>query len=268
MANPVVETLHGKVSGFVRSEVAIWRGIPYAAPPVGPLRFRPPHPPVPWTGVRDATEHGNVAIQSRDPRTLAISGIPEKAVSSEDCLVLNVFAPVERGAGKLPVMVWIHGGAFVMGAGSIALYDAVPFALQGLVVVTINYRLGVPGFLYLGDLLPDREEGNYGLLDQIAALAWVRDNIAAFGGDPGSVTVMGESAGAISIGTLLGMPAARGLFHRAILESGAPELNPPSREDATRAARMVLAGLGVTADQLAELPIEPVLAAQERHTAD
>ncbi|HEU4729613.1 MAG TPA: carboxylesterase/lipase family protein [Kofleriaceae bacterium] len=271
MADPVVETKSGKVRGFVRGEVAIWRGIPYAAPPVGPLRFRPPEPPVAWAGERDATEFGDVAIQSRDPRTLTISGIPQKAVASEDCLVLNVFAPAERGDGKLPVMVWIHGGAFIMGAGSIALYDGGSFAKQGIVVVTINYRLGLPGFLYLGDLLPGRAQGNYGLLDQIAALRWVRDNIAAFGGDPGSVTLMGESAGAISIGTLLGMPAARGLFHRAILQSGAPELNPPSRDDAARVARMVLAELGASAEQLAELlaelPIDRVLAAQERHTA-
>jgi para-nitrobenzyl esterase len=264
MANAVVETLCGKVRGFVRSDVAIWRGIPYAASPVGPLRFRPPQPPSPWAGERDATAFGTVATQSRDPRTVTISGIPEKAVSGEDCLVLNVFAPTDRGDGKLPVVVWIHGGAFIMGASSISLYDGTTFALQGIVAVTINYRLGLPGCLYLGDLAPGREDGNYGLLDQIAALRWVQGNIAAFGGDPGSVTLMGESAGAISIGTLLGMPGSRGLFHRAILQSGGPELNPPSRGDATRIARLVLEELGATVDELAALPIERVLACQER----
>jgi para-nitrobenzyl esterase len=161
-------------------------------------------------------------------------------------------------------MVWIHGGAFVMGSGSTPLYHGQPFAQQGIVVVTRNYRLGLPGFLYLGDLAPGRDEGNYALLDQIAALGWVQDNIAAFGGDPGMVTVMGESAGAISIGTLLAMPEARGLFHRAILESGASALGLPTRDEATRITRSVLDELGVTADGLADVPIERLIAAQER----
>ncbi|HEY0481869.1 MAG TPA: carboxylesterase/lipase family protein [Kofleriaceae bacterium] len=264
MANLVVETTHGKVRGELHSDVAMWKGIPYAAPPVGALRFRPPRPPTPWPGERDATQFGSVAAQSRDPRIAIMSGIAEKVVSGEDCLVLNVFAPAgAAGSGqRLPVMVWIHGGAFVMGSGSTPLYHGHTFAEQGIVAVTLNYRLGLPGFLYLGDLAPGREEGNYALLDQIAALRWVQDNIAAFGGDPDMVTVMGESAGAISIGTLMGMPAARGLFHRAILDSGAPSLGPPTRADATRVARGVLAELGVGVDELAGIAIDRLIEVQ------
>jgi para-nitrobenzyl esterase len=269
MADLVVETTHGTVRGELRSGVRIWKAIPYAAPPVGALRFRPPQPPAPWSDERDATKFGPVAAQSRDPRIAILSGVTEKIVSGEDCLALNVFAPAEPveavdARQHLPVMVWIHGGAFVMGSGSTPLYHGMSFAQQGIVVVTLNYRLGLPGLLYLGDLAAGRDEGNYALLDQIAALRWVQDNIAAFGGDPGAVTVMGESAGAISIGTLLAMPAARGLFQRAILQSGASGLSPPTREDATRLAHSVLADLGVAVDELADLPIERLLASQER----
>src|ERR1051325_2949313 len=237
MTDLIVETTHGKVRGERHGEVGIWKGIPYAEPPFGALRFRPPRPPATWSGVRDATHFGTVAAQSRDPRIAILSGIGERGTSGEDCLFVNVFAPFDdagQPAGPHPVMVWIHGGAFVMGSGSTPLYHGTPFAHRGIVVVTLNYRLGIPGLLYLGDLAPGYDDGNCGLLDQVAALRWVQDNIAAFGGDPGCVTIMGESAGAISIGTLLAMPAARGLFHRAILESGAPSLSPPTRDDATK----------------------------------
>ena len=266
MADLVVDTTYGKVAGERRGDVRIWKGIPYAAPPLDALRFRPPQPLVPWTGVRAATRFGPVAAQSRDPRIAVLSGVTEKVASSEDCLFLNVFAPEPRAPddGAWPVMVWIHGGAFVMGSGSTPLYHGVAFAEQGIVVVTLNYRLGVAGFLYLGDLAPGYDAGNCALLDQVAALRWVRDNIAAFGGDPGAVTVMGESAGAISIGTLLAMPAARGLFQRAILQSGASGLSPPGRDDATKVAHHVLAELEVTVDDLAAVPIDRLIACQER----
>jgi para-nitrobenzyl esterase len=266
MADLVVETTQGKVRGELHGDVAIWKGIPYAAPPVGARRFRPPQPAPPWSGERDATKFGAVAAQSRDPRIALMSGIGEKVVSSEDCLFLNVFSPAAPApdGGRWPVMVWIHGGAFIMGSGSTPLYHGAPFAQHGIVVVTLNYRLGLPGFLYLGDLAPDRAEGNYALLDQIAALGWVQRNIAAFGGDPGAVTVMGESAGAISIGMLLAMPAARGLFHRAILQSGAPVLSMPTREDAAKIARRVVAELEVTTSELAEVPLDRLLAVQDR----
>ncbi|HSS01413.1 MAG TPA: carboxylesterase/lipase family protein [Kofleriaceae bacterium] len=267
MVNLVVETSHGKVRGEVRSDVAMWKGIPFAAPPVGRLRFRPPEPPVAWRGERDATSFGPVAQQSRSSQIALLSGVTEKVLADEDCLQLNVFAPAGPDvspADKHPVMVWIHGGAFVMGSGSTPLYHGDPFVADGIIVVTINYRLGIPGFLYLGGLGDPRAPGNVALLDQIAALRWVQSNIAAFGGDPDNVTVMGESAGAISIGTLLAMPEARGLFHRAILESGASGLGLPTRDEAARIARGVVEELGVTAAGLADVPIEQLIAAQER----
>jgi para-nitrobenzyl esterase len=258
----VVETAAGQVAGELRHDVAIWKGIPYAAPPLGALRFAPPAPPVPWTGVRPATAYGAVAAQSRDPRIAMMSGVTDKVASGEDCLTLNVFAPVPGRGGPYPVMVWIHGGAFIMGSGSSPLYHGGSFAASGVVVVTINYRLGLPGLLYLGELDPARAAGNVALLDQVAALAWVRDHIAGFGGDPGRVTVMGESAGAISIATLLAMPAAKGLFHRAILQSGASGLAAPSRADATALARRVIGELGCTVAELAEVPIDRLLEIQ------
>jgi para-nitrobenzyl esterase len=267
VADLTIETTHGRVRGAVRDDVASWRGIPYAAAPVGALRFRPPRPPARWAGERDATRFGPVAPQSRDPGIALLSGVTDKVANSEDCLLLNVFAPApsegdDLSALKRPVMVWIHGGAFIMGSGSTPLYHGLPFAQHDIVVVTLNYRLGLAGFLFLGDIAPGYDEGNVALLDQIAALRWVRDNIARFGGDPEMVTVMGESAGAISIGTLLAMPAARGLFHRVVLQSGAAGLSLQTRDDATRAARDVLAVLDTSIDDLASLPIDHLLAVQ------
>jgi para-nitrobenzyl esterase len=261
----VVETACGKVRGLRKDGIAQWRGIPYAEPPLGPLRFLPPRPPVPWSGERDATRFGAAAAQSRDPATAMMSGIGERFATSEDCLVLNVYAPAADGARR-PVVVWIHGGAFLMGSGSQPLYNGSSFAARhDLVVVTLNYRLGLFGLLYLGDLAGEPyRHGNVALLDQLAALRWVRDHIAAFGGDPARVTVMGESAGAISIGHLLAMPAARGLFHRAILQSGAPGLSPPGRADATALARGVLAALGAGVADLAGVPAARLVAVQER----
>jgi para-nitrobenzyl esterase len=184
---------------------------------------------------------------------------------SEDCLVLNVFSPAADGARR-PVVVWIHGGGFVMGSGSQPLYNAASFVTRhDLVVVSINYRLGLLGLLYLGELAGEPyRHGNVTLLDQAAALRWVRENIAAFGGDPARVTVMGESAGAISVAGLLAMPAARGLFDRAILQSGATELMPTSRAEATELARRVLADLGTDVAGLADVPAERLVAVQER----
>ncbi|HWO22257.1 MAG TPA: carboxylesterase family protein [Kofleriaceae bacterium] len=274
MSDLVVSTAYGKVRGLRKDGVAQWRGIPYAEPPVGPLRFRPPRPPVPWSGERDATRFGAVAEQSRDPRSAMLSGFTDKIAMSEDCLVLNVLSPAADDARR-PVLVWIHGGAFVMGSGSQPLYNGSSFVTRhDLVVVTFNYRLGLLGLLHLGDLAPADQgyRGNVTLLDQIAALRWVRENIAAFGGDPARVTVMGESAGAIAIGTLLGAPAAKGLFDRAILQSGASGLRPHDRADATAFARSVLAELGIgeerladgLAGALADVPIERLIAVQER----
>ncbi len=261
-----VETGLGTVRGLCRDGACIWKGIPYAAPPVGPLRFRPPRPPLPWTGERDATRSGAVAVQGRESM---MSGVSDKTAMSEDCLTLNVFAPaVPADGAKLPVVVWIHGGAFVMGSGSMPLYSGTSFAARhGIVTVTLNYRLGLLGLLYLGDLGGD-PAGNACLLDQVAALAWVRDHIGAFGGDPDDVAIMGESAGGMSIANLLVMPAARGLFHRAILQSGAGSLEPPTRADATAAARATLAALDTDVAGLADVPVERLLALQGQLTKE
>ena len=201
------------------SGVAVYKGIPYAKPPTGDLRWRPPVPTPAWDGVRDAREFGHSCLQPpQQPAGLYSGGM---APMSEDCLSLNVWAP--SGARKLPVMVWIHGGALVGGSSSEPLYDGGKIARQGVVFVSINYRLGLLGYLAhpaLSAESPRHLSGNYGLLDQIEALRWVRDNIAVFGGDPGRVTIAGESAGGLSVIALLSSPVARGLFTGAIVQSG------------------------------------------------
>lgn len=252
-------------AGLVRGRpsdpgTVVWKGIPYART----RRFLPPVPVEPWTEPRDCARSGAVAMQSRDPRVALMSGISDKMAMSEDCLHLNIAAPADyaRGPGRA-VVVWIHGGAFVMGAGSTPLYRAEAFAASGVICVSINYRLGALGLLYLGHLDPAYAAGNVALLDQIAALRWVRDNIAAFGGDPAQVTVMGESAGGVSIAALLAMPAARGLFARAILQSGGSRLVMPTREDAIAVTAAVMAKLGATtAEAVIDAPVDDLLRAQ------
>ena len=212
----------GAVSGELSLDgrVAIWRGIPYAAAPVGELRWRPPQPVEPWEGARECAQFGPACPQPPSPT--AITRGP--GVQSEDCLYLNIHAPHGGPEGPFPVMVWIHGGGCTIGAGSLDVYDGEMLARQGAVVVTINYRLGPLGFLahpLLSAESPDGVSGNYGMLDQIAALQWVQRNIAGFGGDPGCVTIFGESAGGASVARLLVSPLAEGLFHRAIAQSGA-----------------------------------------------
>lgn len=218
VAQPVVQTANGPVRGQALDGVQVFKGLPYAAPPTGRMRWRPPAEPANWSRVRDATRFGAACPQPPSRPGSIYAG--EHAAVNEDCLFLNVWAPAE--ARDAPVFVWIHGGSLVGGAGSEPLYDGARLAAQGLVVVTINYRLGVLGYLAHPELSaesPDGVSGNYGLLDQIAALRWVRRNIAAFGGDPGQVTIAGESAGALSILYLMAAPDARGLFHRAIAQS-------------------------------------------------
>jgi len=214
---PVVQTSAGPVRGTVDGGVSRFASIPFAAAPIGPNRFRAPKPVAPWTEELDATAFGPTAMQNASMMDLLNGGEPEER--SEDCLRLNVWSP-DLG-GSAPVMVWIHGGGFEIGSGSSPLYDGVTFAESGVVFVSINYRLGAFGFLELGGLDASYAgSGNNGLLDQVAALEWVRDEIASFGGDPAQVTIFGESAGSMSVALLLAVPAARGLFHAAICESG------------------------------------------------
>lgn len=264
MRTTLVETTYGKVRGYEQGAITVWKGIPFALAPSAHRRFLPPQPPQPWSGVLDATRFGPAALQSaRLGNASAIGG----RSTSENCLSLNIWSPGADGQ-KRPVMVYIHGGGFVIGSASEPLYDGTSFATQhDIVVVTCNYRLGLLGFLYLGDLAGDPyTQGNAALFDQIAALQWVHDNIPSFGGDPDQVTIMGESAGAMSIGNLLAMPAARGLFERAILESGACSSMLLTREQATSLTQMVLKKLDLPASRilaLREMPAETLLTVQE-----
>ncbi|HVU23377.1 MAG TPA: carboxylesterase family protein [Opitutus sp.] len=235
-AAPIRDSVHvaqGDLAGVPGDDAAItvFKGIPYAAPPVGVLRWQPPAPPSSWPGVRPAGTFGLSAMQD-DVRSYGpwTEEYMFRNAISEDCLTLNVWTPARSPAERHAVFVWIHGGAYFSGSGEVLLYDGEGLAKKGVVVVTINYRLGVFGFLAHPGLTagsPHHASGNYGLMDQIAALRWVRDNIAAFGGDPARITVAGQSAGAGSVLHLLVAPEARGLFQRAIVQSG------PWRHDAT-----------------------------------
>ncbi len=261
-----VRTTGGVVRGGPAKGVVRFLGVPFAAPPVGTRRFAPPAPVEPWDGVRAADRFGPTAPQHPSLLEQMLGG--EDPAIDEDCLQLNVFTPA-CDDGARPVMVWIHGGGFLTGTGGIPWYDGTNLARRGVVVVTINYRLGVFGFLHLSEVADGFEgSGNAGILDQVAALGWVRDNVAAFGGDPGNVTVFGESAGAMSVATLLGVPAAAGLFRRAILQSGAGA-HVHDAATATATARKFLAEVGVDpaeADRLRELPVGELLDAQQRLT--
>lgn len=237
----VVATGAGSLRGRWQDGVARFAGVPYAAPPVGDLRFRAPAPVDPWTGERSAEAFGPICPQNPSMMDALFGGDSERW--DEDCLYLNVWTPDPEAAdtGPLPVMVWIHGGGFEMGSGSSPLYDGTHFASSGVVLVSLNYRLGAFGFLELGHLDADLSgSGNAGLLDQIAALEWVQSNIANFGGDAANVTVFGQSAGSMSISLLMASPRATGLFRRAITQSGA-----------ANAARAVESAQGDTGDFLA-----------------
>ena len=207
-------------AGLVRGEprdaggMLAFKGISYAAPPIGPLRWRAPQPPTPWIGTRDALAFGPASLSS-------LENDPRPGPRSEDCLTLNVWTAAKEADEKRPVMVWIHGGGFQFGSSANPATDGSLLAAKGVVVVSFNYRLGIFGFLALRELDTEAPSGNYGLQDQLAALRWVQSNIAAFGGDPDNVTLFGESAGAMAVGILMASPLARGLFHKAIGESGA-----------------------------------------------
>ena len=232
-ASGQVKTTAGLVEGVATDEgrIRVFKGLPYAAPPVGPLRWKAPAPLTPWTGVRKADSFGAQCMQ---PQVFA--DIVFDRPASEDCLYLNLWTPATDAAARLPVMVWIHGGGYQAGASHEPRHDGVRLARNRVVLVTINYRLGVFGFLAHPALSKDDprgSSGNYGLLDMVAALQWVRDNAAAFGGDPGNVTIFGESAGSFAVNALMVAPQARGLFHKVIGESGAhfgPSLAAATRE--------------------------------------
>ncbi|MCX5380797.1 carboxylesterase/lipase family protein [Streptomyces sp. NBC_00091] len=259
----IVQTSYGTVAGQVEDGIARFLGIPYAAAPVGELRFAAPARPAPWDGVREAFAFGPT------PPKPTIDGqlgelMPDPSVPGDEWLNLNVWRPVTETHQLRPVMVWIHGGAFTTGSSAVTAYDGATFARDEVVCVSLNYRLGVDGFGYIPDApLP----ANRGLHDQIAALEWVRDNIASFGGDPDNVTVFGESAGAMSVLTLLSLET--GLFHKAIAQSGSGHI-AQTAGDATLVLEAIAAQAGVepTAQALAALPIEELIAAQKAVGAD
>jgi para-nitrobenzyl esterase len=238
---PVVRLRDGAVRGKAEADGYAFLGIPYAAPPFGANRMRPPQPPAPWAGERDATAFGPTVPKGDYPPQYATL-FPEVVIPGDECLNLNVWTP-DPGAAGLPVLVWIHGGSFMNGSSSVGAYDGAAFARDGVVLVSVNYRLAAEGFLFLGDGV-----ANLGLLDQVAALRWVRDNIAAFGGDPSRVTVAGESAGAMSVTTLLSMPLAEGLFSQAIAQSGAGA-HTLAAGDARKVGGFLADALGVPPDR-------------------
>ncbi len=262
----VIETIAGPVRGELRPDgVQVFRGIPYAEPPIGPLRFAASVPVEPWTEPRDATSFGPTVPQGRVPEPFGTIMAPVH-LAGEDCLSLNVWAPAARDDGGRPVLVWIHGGGFLAGSGSDPHYDGSSFARDGVVCVTFNYRVGALGFLRVPGVTGS---GNAGLLDQVAVLRWVQENIAAFGGDPGLVTIAGESAGAQFISALMAMPAASGLFQRAVMSSGSPRV-AVSTSTADEVVLLMADHLGIDRDDTAAwqaLGTERLLTAQAEVTA-
>lgn len=257
-----VRVREGRLLGRAERGVFAFKGIPYAAPPFGARRMRPPAPAPAWDGVREAFAYGPTVPKGPYPPPYDAL-LPEPDIPGEDCLNCNVWTPDPAAAG-LPVLVWIHGGAFANGSGAVPTYAGHRFAEDGVVCVTINYRLGADGFLYAGD-----EIANVGLADQLAALRWVADNIAAFGGDPAKVTIAGESAGAMSVATLLASPLSAGLFRGAIPQSGAGH-HVLSPETALRVAGRLAERLGVapTRAAMAAVPLPALLDAQQALAAE
>jgi para-nitrobenzyl esterase len=266
-AKPIVGTRSGKVEGLYANGQYEFRGIPYAAAPVGVRRWLPPQPVTPWEGIRSAKEFGSISPQNQMPGSDALPGLSITDRQDEDCLFLNIATPGLEDARR-PVMVWIHGGAFIIGAGSQVMYQNSTLVPRGnVVLVTINYRLGAFGFMNLKEITGGKipATGCEGLLDQIAAIEWVRDNIGGFGGDPDNITIFGESAGGMSIGCLMGMPAARGKFQKAILESGAAN-TVSSLEDSVDAAGQFLDILKLKAgdiDGIRSLSAQQIMSAQQ-----
>ncbi len=257
MTQPVATTA-GRVRGLVRDRVSQFYGVPYGASTAGTNRFMPPAKPPAWAGVRDCVQVKERAPQDEDGPISEVFSLDRREPMGEDCLAVNVFTP-GIGSGTRPVMVWLHGGGFSGGSGNWLLYDGTNLARkENVVVVSVTHRLNLFGFLYLADLGGEKwiDSGNVGMRDIELALEWVRDNIAAFGGNPANVTVFGQSGGGSKVTTLMAMPAARGLFHRAIAQSGA-QLRGATRDSATRAAGQFLDKLGLQRNQLDQLQQMP-----------
>jgi para-nitrobenzyl esterase len=270
-SDPIVDTTSGKIRGAAVNGINVFKGIPYGASTAGANRFMPPQKPAPWGGVREALDWAGHAPQAvagrRRPEVAALSSVPDKVPVSEDCLTLNLWTP-GLDAAKRPVMVWYHGGAFSYGSANTPRTDGTNLARRGdVVVVTVNHRLNIFGFLDLAQLGGEEfaHSANAGVLDLVAALEWVRENVANFGGDPGNVTIFGQSGGGGKVSALLAMPAAKGLFQRAIVMSGAG-IRMAEHERATKLADAILGEVGLTANQLDKLqvlPVERLLAAIE-----
>lgn len=272
-AAAIVETTSGKVRGTVVDGIRVFKGLPYGGTTAGKNRFMPPTKPAKWAGIRDANNFGHIAPQTtasgRIDYVKLIHWLDQPGGQSEDCLVLNVWTPGIKDNAKRPVLVSLHGGGFATGSGGAPGFNGHPLAKYGdVVVVTINHRLGCLGYLHLADLGAPAEfaqSGVVGMLDCVAALEWVRDNIESFGGNPANVMVFGQSGGGAKTGTLLSMPAAKGLFHRAAIQSG-PTLRLTTRENATRSAERFLAQIGLTKNRIRELqdvPFSMMIAAQD-----
>ena len=266
MLDNIVEISSGKIRGSLVNSIPVFKGIPYGSDTGGKNRFHQPRKPDPWIGVRDTLTYGARSPQRSGlmDRLASSGGKIVKEIQSEDCLFLNVWTPAVKDGRKRPVMFWCHGGGFTMGSGSASIYDGTNLTRRGdVVVVTVNHRLGPFGYLYLGELAGEQfdKSGNAGMLDIVIALEWVRDNIAAFGGDPDNVTLFGESGGGYKISVLMAMPKAAGLFHRAIIESG-PGWRMTPKERATEQAKELLKELRVSTaniDKLYSLPAEQII---------
>ncbi|HUA21559.1 MAG TPA: carboxylesterase/lipase family protein [Bryobacteraceae bacterium] len=258
-AGPVVETKAGKLRGVALEKCVAFKGVSYGASTAGAGRFQPPRKLEPWSGVKDALELGARSPQNPSGLIPEVDAVDRKEPMSEDCLHLNVWTPSLGSGHKRPVMFWLHGGGFTSGSGGFAIYDGTNLAARhDVVVVTVNHRLNVFGYLYLAGIGGAKyaDASNVGMLDIIQALEWVRDNIAGFGGDPNNVTIFGQSGGGAKVSTLLAMPAAQGLFHRAVIESGASLRGVPV-EAANKSTEAVLAKLGIKTNQLDELQNMP-----------